>query len=248
MLPPDHLPRILAVAMCACALSAVVVHATSLALAALGGPVLVLFPLLLRELVRHTRLTRELIQRTEPSEIAGVEVRLGRVQEAAFVAGISRPTIFCDSHLAATLTDDELHAVVRHERAHQLARDPLRLALVAVAARVLRRFPAGAEWCERAVASREIAADRAALRHGVPRAAIASALLKVGRFEPAGTAGFTPAVDLRLRALLHETSETPRTPSRALWILLPGLVIAGLLLCSLLLPPTSPAVLGLICL
>ena len=92
---------------------------------------------------------------------------------------------------------DELRAVVHHEREHQRRRDPLWDALA------LGPDPRRS----RRVLAREIRADAAALRAGVPRAALASALLKVP--SAAQGVGFTPASEERVRALLAD-GETGR--------------------------------------
>lgn len=226
-----------------CAAVAAVMHAATVVLVAAGALLVPAALLFVRQAVRHRRLTRGLLAVTRPGDVQGIGVRLGPVHDAAFVAGLLRPRIFCDERLASSLSDDELRAVALHEQAHQVARDPLRLALLGVVAPVARRTPAGRSWLERQAARREIAADRAALSRGVSRAAIASALLKVGRFDTVGAAGFAPAVDLRLRALLDD--ELPRSPRR--W----GPVLAGLglaaVLCLLLVLHWSPSALPFAC-
>lgn len=228
----------------ACAAGTMLFHASAatvpIAIAIAATAVL----LFVRQAARHRRLTRGLVAITRPGKLNGIEVRLGPIHHAAFVAGLLAPRIFCDARLATELTDNELRAVTLHEQAHQVARDPLRMTLMAVIAPPARLIPSGAAWLERRAAEREIAADRTALSRGASRAAIASALLKVGRLEPAGAAGFAPAVDLRLRALLGDETFSPR-PRR--W----GAAVAGLALgtalCLLLLQWSAGNAAGLTC-
>lgn len=207
------------------------------ATAAAGLTALLLFG---RQAVRHRRLARRLMATTRPERLVGLPVRVGAVGGAAFAAGLGRPAIFCDERLLATLTGEELLAVTLHERAHQLARDPLRTAALATVTPFVRMSSPGAAWLERLAARREIAADRFALSHGASRTAIASALLKVGRLEPAVVPGFAPAVDLRLRALLDEEAEIVPRRGRAAGLIAAGAVVAGAS-CLLLLHPWAAA-------
>jgi hypothetical protein len=194
-----------AVAVASCALGGLVA-------AGGGGPLLaVLVPLPALLLVvfavhslRHSRLSRHLRRRSVARELQGMRVRVGAFDRAAFVAGLGRPEIFCDQELESELTGEELRAVTLHERAHQLSRDPLRMTVLAVAAPIVRLFPTGRGLLVGLAADREIAADRFAMRHGASPSAIASAVLKVAPGGPVHAAAFSPATELRLRALVGE--------------------------------------------
>ena len=154
--------------------------------------------------LRHRRMVRALRVRSAPDHLAGIDVRSGDVGDAAFVAGLSSPTIFCDRRLPEQLSAGELEAVLWHERAHQRAWDPLRLFLVELVAPVVRWMPFGSQWLAWSFARREIAADRYAMDHGATRSNLASALLALPPLTQQHVAGFASAVDLRLRALLGE--------------------------------------------
>ena len=170
-----------------------------------AAAVVVLF---VRVAALHGWLTRQLRNRSVEGQVAGTAVRRGSVGGSVFVAGLARPAIFCDDRLLDELTSEELRAVALHERAHQVARDPLRNAGLAAVAPLLGRCRRGKAWLERRAAHREIAADRYALANGADRRAIAAALLKVPPAAAAHAASFAPAVELRLRALLGEDVET----------------------------------------
>ncbi len=159
----------------------------------------------------HRRVVRALHAVSVPDELAGTAVRTGELGDAAFVAGLSRPTIYCDRRLPEQLTAAQLRAVLLHERAHQRALDPARLLLVELVAPLLRRWAWGRQWLAATLARREIAADQHALEHGASRADLAAALLALPPLARAHVAGFTPAVDLRLRALLGDDPDL-RTP------------------------------------
>ena len=180
---------------------------------------------------RHGRLARVLRACSEPVELCGTAVRLGNVAGAAFVAGLRHPEIYLDRALSATLSAAELRGVALHERAHQLARDPLRLALLGAAAPVVRAMPGGSSFLERLAAQREIAADRYALAHGASRSALASALLRVGPALQTAP-GFTSAVDLRVRALLGHDQPVPA----ARWRWLAAASALGLAACASVMP------------
>lgn len=203
--------RVLVFAAMTCALGGVLAISDARAtMMFVAAAVAGLATLLAYHAVRDARLTRALRARTVRGEAAGVPVRFGTLYQAAFVAGLRRPEIFCDTQLEQELTRGELQAVALHERGHQLAKDPLRLALVAVVTPLMRLIPHGESCLTRLVASREIAADRFALRHGATRAAVASALLKVAPGGPMHAAAFSTGAELRLRALLGEDVEPVR--------------------------------------
>lgn len=193
----------------------------------------------LRVWASHGWLTRQLRARSTQTEVAGTRLRLGTVGGSVFVAGLSRPTIFCDRRLLNDLDDDEISAVTLHERAHQRARDPLRSAAVAVIAPVLLRLHHGRTWLEHRAAAREIAADRYAIAHGADRRAIASALLKVPSIGAAHAAAFAPAAELRLRALL---GEEPARPRRWSWAAIAIGAVLGTVTCLAILHPAAQIV------
>lgn len=193
----------------------------------------------LRIATTHGWLARQLWRRSVEGEVAGTTVRRGDVGGSVFVAGLARPTIFCDDALVDQLADPELQAVTLHERAHQLARDPLRAAAVAAVAPLVGRFRHGQAWLERRAAHREIAADRYAVAEGADRGAIARALLKVPPATTAHAAAFAPAVELRLRALLGD--EVDIAPSRSRRALAIGAVI-GIGVCLAMLHPAAQLV------
>lgn len=149
----------------------------------------------------------------------------------AAVAGLWRPLVFCDPQVPEDLAADELRAVVLHERAHQLQRDPLRLLVLAAVAPLVSPLPAGRAWLERQRAGIEIRADRFALHHGASRPGLAAALLTLGRAEHrASVAGYTCASELRLRWLVDGEEPTLRAPRRPreLVVLAVGFLLVGL--------------------
>lgn len=181
---------------------------------------------------QHHRLVRALRSRSVPVQLSGVAVRTGELGDAAFVAGLGRPTIFCDEQLPDRLTPGQLRAVLLHEQAHQRAWDPARLLLVALIAPIAGPVPGGRQWIATTLARREIAADRHALANGAERWELAAALLELPPLANAHGAGFTPAAELRLHALLDETSG-PTTPPglRRLGVLVAGGLV-GIVLCA----------------
>ena len=139
-----------------------------------------------RELVGALRLARRLdrLNAPRPPRLASAARQLGIGPEvsvlaistpAAFCYGIARPRIAISAGLLERLDDEELIAVLLHERRHQQRRDPLRyLALQALTAGLFMvpLMPAVRQWVETRI---ELAADRAALAV-VPRGALAGAL------------------------------------------------------------------------
>lgn len=197
--------------------------------------------------LRHVALVRGLRRCSVPTELSGMAVRVGSLGGSAFVAGLGRPTIYCDVRLPQGLNEDELRAVLLHERAHQRAFDPARLLALGLLAPFARRFESGRQWVAVALARREIAADRYALTNGARRGDLAGALLKLPPVARAHVAGFTPAVDLRLQALLGDVGQV-----RAPVLLRSGMTFAagglvGTAMCTLLLHDWLVTNFGLVC-
>lgn len=144
---------------------------------------------------------------TTRSVIRGVPVHLVHGFSAC-TAGPLRPRIFIGRGLLSSLDDDELHAVVLHERAHRARFDPLRASLSLVGQTVTPRSLLAPGAASRDKARREIIADHDAIRRGATRSALAASLLKVAR-APSGSVGFVSADELRVRALVDELPATP---------------------------------------
>lgn len=211
----------------------------------IGAALLVL--LLTVAALRHVALVRDLRRCSVPAELSGTPVRVGRLGDAAFVAGLTRPAIYCDERLPQELTSGELRAVLLHEQAHQRAFDPARLLVLGLLAPMARPFAVGRQWLASALARREVAADRYALANGARRTELASALLKLPPLARAHVAGFTPAIDLRLQALLGDIDDVanPAALRSSGMFLLGGLT--GAVLCTWLLHDVLTAGLGLVC-
>lgn len=175
---------------------------------------------------RHHRLTLQLQRIAQPAIAHGIVVRELVGSNAAFVAGLRRPHIFCSPELAGSLTPDELRAVLLHERYHQLDRAPAKLVVIEALAPLVGRFDVGRAWLARRVAAFEIAADDHALRHGSSRGSLARALLKLAPAQAGSVGiGFASAVDLRLRALI-DGKRRDSTQRLSLWLVAPLAVAA----------------------
>jgi Zn-dependent protease with chaperone function len=148
----------------------------------------------------------------------------------AFCYGLLRPRLVLSTGLVRGLSQDEIEAVLRHERVHCVRRDPLRL----ITARALAEGIPGVPLLHRIAAAtpmaQELAADRSViLALGVD--VLGRALLKVGdgKMSLSGqelAIGAFSAVDARLDQLLGEGPCTELPTARAL------LPAAGLLLLS----------------
>ena len=177
---------------------------------------------------RHSRLTSALVRRSRAVELHGQLVYELDGLDAALVAGLRHPRIFCASDLRRRLAPDELRAVLLHERFHQLDHAPIKLVVLQALAPFLAFSGAGRAWVARSLAALEIAADSHALAHGASRSALASALLRLSNSPSGVGVGFTSAVDLRLTALVD--GRVPDAVSRPMW---PGLLSTIALVCGL---------------
>lgn len=164
-----------------------------------------------REVLLELRLRAE----SAPGEVAGVSVRWLDAQ-APFVAGIVRPTIYWPRRFNYALLPGERRAVVLHEEHHRCHGAPRRLLLLGLVgtlapAHSLRRY------VDLLRAELEIEADAGALAAGATRASLASALLRLAPASAIHGAGFTTAVDVRVRSLLGDRAAPPRASQVWIW-------------------------------
>lgn len=111
----------------------------------------------------------------------------------AFTIGWVRPVIYAAAELPEWLTPEELAAVLAHERAHIIKRDPLRLSALRFLGRVLFWLPALHRLAADAADEAEIAADDAAAA-GAPLV-LASAILALSSWRtPSAIAGATVGI------------------------------------------------------
>lgn len=111
----------------------------------------------------------------------------------AFCAGLLRPRIYVSTGAIATLGDDELQAVLAHERHHARCRDPLRLLIARTARDALFFLPGMRQLADRYAALAELAADRAAVRANAgDRRSLAAALLAFDASTSTAVVGIAP--------------------------------------------------------
>jgi Zn-dependent protease with chaperone function len=158
-----------------------------------------------------------------PDRVISIARDLGVVRRLTYLSdpeptaccyGFFRPWIAVSSGLVDRLDDEELTAVLGHEREHLRRRDPLRYLMVGVAAAAAFMFPVAPALRRRWMARSELAADRGALTIA-SRGALAGALLAVipaPRTAP-GIAGLT-STEARIAQLTGE-SILPPIPARA---------------------------------
>lgn len=128
-----------------------------------------------------------------PARVGGFPVTLlDDDRPQAFCAGYLRPRVYLSTGAQDSLSEDELEAVIAHERHHLRRRDPLRMTLARVLADGLFFMPILPRLVERYGSLAELAADEAALRDRDP-SVLAAALLSFGeRGAPAGAVGIAP--------------------------------------------------------
>lgn len=152
------------------------------------------------------------------AERLGLENRVTYLDHPAMVAccyGFLRPRIAMTAGLLARLDQEELAAVLAHERHHLQRRDPLRYLLLHALATAAFTFPATPAIRQRLELQTELAADGAALAVA-SRGALAGALLAVlagPETRSVGAAGLS-ATEARI-AHLSGTPALPPLPARA---------------------------------
>lgn len=120
----------------------------------------------------------------------------------AFCAGAVRPEIVVSEGLTERLDDDQLDAVLLHERHHMREREPMIRVASEAAAQVLFFCPLAKWWSRRRIELAELRADRAAVREVGPQP-VAAALCALGSAIPS-QAAFSGAVELRVAQLLGD--------------------------------------------
>ncbi len=178
-----------------------------LVLAALGAAVVALA---VRGVIREFRASRTFARAMRVRNVR----RLGDVsvfddeRAQAFCAGCLRPRVYLSTGAVALLPEDELRAVLAHERHHRDRGDPLRIALGRVMARALFFMPVLMRLHSRYCASAEFAADDAAVRAdgGSPNALASAMLAFEGATHPAASVGIAPE---RVDHLLGRDAPSP---------------------------------------
>lgn len=197
-------------------------------------------------LLRQVRVTRKLVGAAQKREIPlphrlsqmAAELGLtGKVQLLAdnrlysFCVGLLTPRICLTTELFSRLEDDELRALLLHERHHLHSRDPLKVLVSRIMAGALFFLPLVQSLRDRYLIAKEIAADDAALQATEGELPLVNAMLKVLAGEQAAllitSAALSPfnANEARLERLLRgRPVELPSPSLRRL--LITGLFIA----------------------
>jgi Zn-dependent protease with chaperone function len=215
----------------------------ALFVAVVGTGALVGLRAFLLQLSASRRLARRVEGLASPDDprVAAAAKRVGLRRDVAvvdcaesfsFVYGALAPRIAISRGLVDQVTDDEIAAVLEHERYHVRNLDPLKVLFARALPPTFFYLPALRLFEQRYVAGRELAADRLALRR-CGRKSLAGALFKVVRgpqwpeLRVAAAIGGPELLDVRITQL--ETGTEPQLPglSRSQ---VATTVIAGLLL------------------
>jgi Zn-dependent protease with chaperone function len=157
---------------------------------------------------------------------AGDVICLDDPESSALCAGLLRPRVFVTSGMVASLTAEELQAVLVHEAEHAHRRDPRRRLAARAAADVLFWLPLVGWWSRRRLEDAELAADRAAIDR-VGRSPLARALRATATpATPVVGARFDGAAAARVSQLLGDQPPRQRPPLPACLLSLLGLVLA----------------------
>lgn len=154
---------------------------------------------------------------------ASIDPRIVRVVDGlpnpAFTVGWLRPRIYVARALADRLAPPELAAVMAHEGAHVVRRDPLRLSVLRFFAYTLFWIPTLKRLAEDMADEAEVQADDVAA--GSDPLVLASAILSVAQWEQrpsrlVGAVGFTHA-DILERRVRRLAGESPHAGTHVTW-------------------------------
>jgi Zn-dependent protease with chaperone function len=199
-------------------LAPLVLFASIAACLALGGRALVRQAIASRKLSLRMRALASTVpdalgRAALQTGLAGRVVLVDAADSFSFVYGVMTPRVAVSRGLLERATDQELRAVLEHERYHVRNIDPLKAALVKVLAEALFILPALDSLRTRYVAGRELAADRHAVEL-CGRRSLAGALLKVVRgpdwSELGGAAAMSRPELLDMRLIQLETGAEPK--------------------------------------
>ena len=155
-------------------------------------------------------------------------------------AGVLHPHVIISTEMLSRLDHGELTAVLAHERAHAIRRDPARAAAVRVASRALFYLPLASHLANKALVASELGADSSATRAAVQDALVGALLKVLGALGSATEMASLDALDSRIEALRTKRLPTIR-PS--IWIATASVFAAGgLCAMALWLPPVVPQV------
>ena len=162
------------------ALGAVMGGDPMLAIEVAGAALVVMWAALVaRELVRAQRVSLALARDAQDTSMFGVPVRVTPALETdAIVVGSIRPVIYVGADLLATLSKDELRAVVYHEDHHRRTRAPIRAAALDAWIRLLGRSDRVRGVLLDRLSDLETLADADAIQRGSSPTSLARALLK----------------------------------------------------------------------
>jgi hypothetical protein len=145
--------------------------------------------------------------------LGGRVVLLDAPERFSFAYGVLTPRVAVSRGLLEGVSDDELRAVLEHERYHVCNLDPLQVVLVQALSAAFFFLPALDALRARYLAGRELAADRRAVR-ACGRRSLVGALLKVVRgpdwseLEGVAAIGGPELLDVRVAQL--ETGIQPK--------------------------------------
>jgi Zn-dependent protease with chaperone function len=151
------------------------------------------------------------------AERTGLSGRIDVIASAepfSFTYGVGSGRVAVSRGLVEMVSDDELDAVLEHERYHVRNGDPLKILVTRTLTPALFLLPALRDLHSRYVAGRELAADRRAM-HRCGRRSLAGALAKVVKapewtdLRSAAAIGGPEHLDARVTQL--ETGEEPTT-------------------------------------
>ncbi len=164
--------------------------------------------LVVRELFRLRRLSRALAIDAQETSLFGVPFRITPALGAdAIVVGSIRPWIYVGVELLASLSEDEVRAVVLHEDHHRRTRAPIRAAALGAWLRLLGRSQRVRDVLVGRLTDLETLADADAIRRGSSPRSLARALLKGdASLQPVS---FAYAGERRVEQLLDRAAGVP---------------------------------------
>jgi Zn-dependent protease with chaperone function len=149
----------------------------------------------------------------------------------SFTYGLFAPRVAITSGLAELVDEDELTAVLHHERYHVHAYDTLKVVIARAGVSAFFFLPVLGHLRDRYLATRELAADRQAVR-ALGERSLAGALYRVtdgpsfAEFGAAAALGGSEFLEQRVDQLEHgEEPAMPALPRRAVWLTAAGLLV-----------------------
>lgn len=160
---------------------------------------------------------------------------IGSKKQFAFCLGIKNPKIYLSSRLVGAITEEELEAILRHERYHLKNRDSLVMLVAFICEALFPFFPILSDIIRNYRIEREVKADKEAIRGIGKSYPIISVLKKMLKVETPASVAIASMIERntlepRIKALVESDFTFKRFKLSRLFVSFSFFIILGIVL------------------